>query len=149
MQTWSRRKELGKKRGACVSCWWYKPREGRKTCKRCSKYAKVKAKRKTPEQRYLRNLKSDLKKHYNLTLEEYQAMLDEQNQVCAICKEPCRRHPRLGVDHDHESNLIRGLLCANCNVGIGHLRHSETLLLEAIKYLGNFRSKRIATQKNA
>ena len=55
--------------------------------------------------------KSHLKRKYGLTLEEYDAMLEAQGGVCAICGEPRPEERTLHVDHDHETGAIRGLLC--------------------------------------
>lgn len=75
-----------------------------------------------------------LRRHYDLTPEEYDQMLSDQNGVCAICFEP--GYP-LNVDHDHSTGDIRGLLCVPCNQGIGHFRDSTAFLLNAVSYLGS------------
>jgi hypothetical protein len=61
----------------------------------------------------------------------YREMLDEQGYRCAIC----RRKSSLGVDHDHRSGVVRGLLCRKCNLGIGHLGDDPRLVKRAFKYL--------------
>jgi hypothetical protein len=87
----------------------------------------------------------DLKKKYNLSLDLYYSMLEKQKYVCAICKRPefATDHrtglPRaLAVDHDHETNQIRGLLCTNCNRGLGKFNDTVEYLEEAIKYLKTY-----------
>jgi hypothetical protein len=40
------------------------------------------------------------------------------------------------VDHDHKIGKVRGLLCDQCNKGLGHFKDSKETLLKAIKYLG-------------
>lgn len=75
---------------------------------------------------------------YGLTMEMYDAILEGQGGVCAICKEPHKtgdRTARLGVDHDHESGRVRGLLCRTCNVGLGAARDDATLLRTMADYL--------------
>src|SRR5689334_6819967 len=57
-----------------------------------------------------------LKGTYGITLEEYQAMLEEQEHVCAICGGTDTK--RLSVDHCHITEKIRGLLCRKCNSGL-------------------------------
>ena len=58
--------------------------------------------------------KSFLKTKYNLSIEEYDQMFEQQNGVCAICRKiPVGR--RLGIDHNHKTGKIRGLLCNHCN----------------------------------
>ena len=70
-----------------------------------------------------------------LTPEHYSAMNMAQDFCCAICKNPNIANRRLGVDHDHKTNEIRGLLCHNCNLGLGYFKDSTELLSRAIKYL--------------
>lgn len=77
-----------------------------------------------------------LRSTYGVPLGWYLATLDAQGGKCAICgtDDPGGRGD-FHVDHCHDTGSVRGLLCANCNVGIGHFRHSNVLLLEAIRYL--------------
>ena len=67
-----------------------------------------------------------LARHFNMTQEQFDLMLFEQDGKCRICKEPCRnRNP--SVDHDHAccsgdrscGQCVRGLLCPACNFAIG------------------------------
>jgi hypothetical protein len=62
-------------------------------------------------------------------------MLDAQNGVCAICKEPCPTGKWLAVDHCHTTNAVRGLLCTKCNMGIGLFNDSVERLEATIAYL--------------
>lgn len=75
-----------------------------------------------------------LKKNFGITCEEYHAVLEKQNGCCAICF-GIDEDVKLAVDHDHETGKIRGLLCRSCNVGIGHLKDSKTVLASALAYL--------------
>ena len=77
-------------------------------------------------------LRTKLKREYNLSLEDYNIMLLEQDYKCAIC------HRLLEipyVDHDHKTEKIRGLLCSNCNFLLGQAGDSEEILSNAIEYL--------------
>jgi Autographiviridae endonuclease VII len=88
--------------------------------------------RQSPEIR----LRADLKARYDMTLEEFNLLLAEQNGVCAICGLPeTGKFSRLSVDHDHSDNSIRGLLCSACNSGIGRLKDDPELLIRAADYL--------------
>jgi len=60
-----------------------------------------------------------LRSRYGLLLEDYQAMLLAQGGVCAACQEPT--DVQLYVDHDHETDTVRGLLCPRCNTIAGVL----------------------------
>lgn len=80
-------------------------------------------------------LRFHLKDWYGITLEEFQLLLNSQRGLCAICGEPEAGKYRLSVDHCHETGRIRGLLCRKCNVAIGMLKESVTVLEAAIRYL--------------
>lgn len=75
-----------------------------------------------------------LKRKYGLTLEDYQVLFEQQNGVCAICKET-ESYRMLAVDHNHETNKVRGLLCGNCNRALGLFRDSPSLLQIAKEYV--------------
>jgi hypothetical protein len=79
----------------------------------------------------------NLKGKYGITLIEYEAMVEKQNGVCAICKKPptAGRGRRLMVDHDHQTGRIRGLLCHGCNNGLGDFCESADILRAAIEYV--------------
>jgi hypothetical protein len=74
-----------------------------------------------------------LRKHYKLTLEEYNILYKQQQGCCAICKKPFEKVPH--IDHDHQTGKVRGLLCALCNLGLGFFRDRPSLLQEASQYL--------------
>ena len=89
-----------------------------------------------------------LKRKYGITEQEYQDKLNSQGHVCDICKLPETRIvkrkskkykspvlPRLAVDHNHQTGEIRGLLCAKCNIALGHLQDDIKNLESAIEYL--------------
>lgn len=81
-----------------------------------------------------------LKRYYGIDLAKYQEMLLEQNGVCGICKKPETsvvngKIKPLAVDHCHNSEKIRGLLCARCNQAIGLLNEDVNVLEAAIDYL--------------
>jgi len=80
-----------------------------------------------------------LKQTYGITLDHYKRLLAEQDNKCAICKKPEHeeRYRRLAVDHCHNTNKIRGLLCQRCNRAIGLLKDNVDNLKSAIVYLGN------------
>jgi hypothetical protein len=81
-----------------------------------------------------------LKRYYGIDLAKYQEMLLAQNGVCAICSKPETsvvngKIKPLAVDHCHNSEKIRGLLCARCNQAIGLLNENPAILSSAIEYL--------------
>jgi len=89
-------------------------------------------------QRYLTNQQIySLKRRYGIAIRDVLALLEKQGGVCAICgkmPEPGKRKG-LVVDHDHETELVRGLLCDACNTGLGFFKDNIELLLAAIRYL--------------
>lgn len=78
----------------------------------------------------------DLKKLYGITLEAYNELSFKQNHRCAICGvEKSNLKNGLYVDHNHATGKARGLLCNNCNVGIGNLQEDVSILQKSIAYL--------------
>ena len=77
------------------------------------------------------NRKSHLKRKYGLTLEEFEELLAAQGGGGAICGRP---NPD-NVDHDHVTGRVRGILCWNCNVGVGQFEDSEERLAAATAYV--------------
>jgi len=88
----------------------------------------------TPELRAELNRKYRLRAKYGMSLEEYDALFAEQLERCAICREK-QQYKRLAVDHDHLTGEIRGLLCENCNAGLGRFMDDRLLLARAAEYL--------------
>lgn len=74
---------------------------------------------------------------YRLTLAEYEAMVESQGGLCALCEKVPNggKNKKLHIDHDHATGRIRGLLCHGCNTGLGNLREDVELLRKAIIYL--------------
>ena len=83
---------------------------------------------------YLR-LRSHLRRVFGISVEQYNDMLIKQSNLCAICRRPPPNGRRFEVDHDHKTGIIRGLLCGNCNRGIGLLSESPLVLRLAAAYL--------------
>lgn len=77
-------------------------------------------------------------KRYGISLEDYEEMLKKQNKKCKICgsEEYGRKSSNyFAVDHCHKTGKVRGLLCHQCNVGLGKFKDNEEILFKAIKYL--------------
>lgn len=69
---------------------------------------------------------------YNLTPQDFNRMLQEQNHSCLICQ---KQLDDPHVDHCHDTNRVRGLLCDPCNRGLGFFKHNPELLKRAAGYL--------------
>jgi len=83
-----------------------------------------------------------LKYRYGISLDDFNAMKQEQDGKCAICLTQLEIHPdssvrtkKVAVDHCHETGKVRGLLCANCNTGLGMFKDNHALLQAASEYL--------------
>ncbi len=75
-------------------------------------------------------------KQYGLSTEQFEDMCKAQNGLCKICRQPPNgRWKTLVVDHCHTTGRIRGLLCSNCNLAVGHLRDNPQYAREAAAYL--------------
>ena len=122
----------------CLNCskeFKQKRKDQKFCCTSCtSKYSMRKWRKENPE----KNLSSKLKSKFGITLEEYKEMFRKQNGCCACCgKHQLELTKTLNVDHDHSTDIVRGLLCWECNVGIGKLGDNLEGVMKAIKYLEN------------
>lgn len=117
----------------------------RSTCKACDKLVRDKRTKENPEKYRKDNRERtklyNLKNVYNITLEDYNRMLQEQNGVCKVCGKieviANQFGPRsLCVDHDHDTGQIRGLLCNRCNRVLGMVKDDKELLQKLSLYLG-------------
>jgi hypothetical protein len=87
---------------------------------------------------YLADKDRKLQKAFGISYQEYLKMLEAQQGACAICgTTDTGKRKAFAVDHCHDTGKIRGLLCSNCNTGIGNLRDNIKLLERAIEYLRN------------
>ena len=79
-----------------------------------------------------------LNKHYGMTLDRFDEILESQGGGCAICgKKPIKgdQGSRMVVDHCHDKKVIRGILCDLCNTALGKFHDDVEILGNAIKYL--------------
>lgn len=78
-----------------------------------------------------------LMKSFGISIDEYEKLWAKQKGLCAICEQPERtvRTGNLCVDHNHQTGVVRGLLCSHCNRGIGLLHDDPRILRKAIRYL--------------
>lgn len=78
---------------------------------------------------------------YGITKEQYLEMSAAQNDKCACCGRPesattpSGKVKALCVDHCHKTNVVRGLLCSNCNSGLGMFKDDPAIILSAAAYL--------------
>jgi hypothetical protein len=128
-------------RTVCEKCGgteFYQEKTGRNRCAQCQKermraiYASEAYK--TKHRHY------DRLKRRRCSSQEYNKRLKEQDGKCAICNVKLddklrAEDPLIIIDHSHETGILRGLLCDNCNWGLGNFKDNPKFLLNAIKYL--------------
>jgi hypothetical protein len=90
--------------------------------------------RKLP-QTQARERRTYLKRKFGMTPEQYDVMLRRQGGVCTICEQPPRERQWLDIDHEHKTGRVRGLLCRDCNQGLGKFREDPMLLAAAAGYV--------------
>lgn len=80
-----------------------------------------------------------LRRRYGMRQAGFETWLAWQGGVCAICGAPDPEH----VDHDHEFGNVRGILCFNCNGGLGQFKDNQQSLARAIEYLRETACQRV------
>lgn len=73
-----------------------------------------------------------IEEKYHITRQQWDEILRVQNGVCASCEGSLEKYH---IDHNHNTQLIRGILCSSCNRGIGLLKDSPRVLRRAARYL--------------
>jgi hypothetical protein len=109
-------------------------------CKPCE--SKRKAKYKWTREQFW---EYDIKKQFGLDKEGYLNLLESQKNCCAICgihKDDYagvygkgKKVKNFSVDHCHETNKIRGLLCFRCNLALGYAQDNPVILEKAASYI--------------
>jgi Recombination endonuclease VII len=114
--------------------WANRQRHRRRTCKGCDYKRSTRTRALNPA-KYARAARArTFLRKYGITLEGFDALLVEQRYRCRICLERLYTDTT-HVDHDHQSGRVRGLLCTNCNLGLGHFRDDPWRLRGALAYL--------------
>ncbi len=140
--------------GACVECTYERRRQRYHSSdaqKDAAREDARKRRRQDPAGMRISQSRSRLKTTYGMTQEQYEDLFEKQDGCCAICEmlvtsrfdatQPLWRGAGapgndLGrVDHCHSTNAVRGLLCSNCNIGLGKFQDDEKILLRAVRYL--------------
>jgi hypothetical protein len=75
-----------------------------------------------------------LNRHYNISLEDYNKMYEEQNGKCYLCEKDIAGR-EVKVDHNHKTGKVRKLLCHNCNTSLGLLKEDVKLFEKCINYI--------------
>lgn len=88
----------------------------------------------TKNPRAVKNTK--LKQAYGITLEQFEEMLAEQKNLCAICSKPFNK--TADVDHNHQTGEVRALLHSSCNTALGLVKEDVQVLHGMISYIHKF-----------
>lgn len=113
----------------------------RQPCKECLQKKRRDGRKENPKW-YEINKKGKLRRKYGITLDEFKEMKIIQNNQCGICgvsfdeAEFNKNFPN--VDHNHETGKTRGILCTQCNSGMGFFNDNIELLEKAINYLKRY-----------
>jgi len=112
-------------------------------CKQClesgNRFKKPRKKR-----TYEQNRNDQLRKKFGISSFDFETMLANQGGGCAICGDkepmPIRGAGTCGfvVDHCHDTEIVRAILCGNCNKAIGFMRDDPTTAHRAAEYLTNW-----------
>ena len=124
-KVWKDKQEWHKGASPCKECANAKSRDWHLNHKGIEKYDRSK------RSRYF-------KTKYGITLEEYEVKLAQQGFKCEICAVELIIGKQTHLDHCHKTNRIRGMLCTNCNRGLGSFHDSPQKLQAAIKYVEKY-----------
>jgi Recombination endonuclease VII len=87
------------------------------------------------EKRLQARKRSRLLHMYGITPQQHDQMLEAQGYLCALCGCELTADAVPSVDHSHETDIIRGIVCRKCNLMIGLAEDDPKLLYLGIKYL--------------
>lgn len=123
---------MNKKVRACIECRQEFPLDAEHFVRRGKKWFVSRCKPCNREYHRVNYKHTYRLRTYGITEEQYQEMLKRQDGKCAICDSPDKK---LVIDHDHLTGKVRGLLCNQCNKGIGSLQDKIWVILGAVNYL--------------
>lgn len=109
-----------------------KPTGYRPDCKKCSVIRSVAYNKKHKDENKIRQIKWST----GISEQDYNTLLSDFGHKCGICgKHEDLNKKRLSIDHCHDTQLVRGVLCNSCNVALGLFQDNPIILKKAIKYL--------------
>lgn len=106
-------------------------------CRSCNAVRLKTMRENYPERFVAAQRRYNIKQRYGIEEADYQRMIIEQEQCCAICGRHVlnqTKKNRLCIDHDHKTGKVRGLLCGGCNAHLAVLEN-KGFIKEAIRYL--------------
>lgn len=131
---------------------FYRRRGGdglQRSCKDCHSALIAAAREQRPEHYAAAAARASRRRRYGLSDGDYRALLEAQAGACYLCAHrPAVGDVALCVDHDAGTGEVRGLLCRECNKGLGFLRHSSAVLRAAAAYLDDPPARRVLDRAN-
>lgn len=128
-------------KGLCASCYVKSRQTPYKVI--AARARANKWRQENPEKAWVLDREKHLRRHYGITLQQYEKLLAQQNGTCALCKKPetivnrtGRKTSLLAVDHCHKSGKVRGLLCFRCNTAVGVIE-KQNIANKIGEYLGD------------
>ena len=83
-----------------------------------------------------------LQRNYGIGVDDRRRMFEEQKGVCKICGNPGDgRWKRLCIDHDHQTGIVRDLLCRRCNTLLGEVYDNSDILNRMSDYLNRWKER--------
>jgi len=135
-------KRTGRYHSRCKLCSKIAVREGRKDNLEKHKKANVRKQKRingNPKKYGIKFMEANLKHNYRITLDQYNLLFLKQEGKCAICGIHQKDLKRaLAIDHDHKTRKIRGLLCTQCNIGLGMFKDNPKVIQRAVNYLKQY-----------
>lgn len=112
-------------------------------CDLCRKACREHSRRlreRDPQKHRLAAHADHLRRTFGLTPADVARMVAQQDGCCAICRDTLRPHDgsghrETGVDHNHATKRVRGVLCRRCNLGLGKFRDKPALLRSGARYV--------------
>ena len=126
-----KKKDYNRETKKCSSCNKILPNNSEFFHRHRGKYARTRSVCKTCHKQ--KQYEAHVLKQYGITIQQFNDLVDKQHSKCAICG----RVEKLVVDHNHETKTVRGLLCNNCNRGLGFFQDNVNILTTATKYLND------------
>lgn len=79
--------------------------------------------------------------HYKINENDFKVLLKEQDNKCAICNNEFNSNKKTFIDHNHDTGIVRELLCPKCNTLLGICNEDIKILLAAIIYIKKHSNK--------
>lgn len=80
----------------------------------------------------------DFKYKYGITTAQRNAMQQAQGNVCKICQKPFKEDTGNNgpqTDHNHKTDIVRGILCVCCNRALGLMKEDTLAMVRAVEYI--------------